>query len=328
MVVLVVYVDDLIIIGSIMKEVQKTKEELRSKFKLEDLGELRYYLGILFERYGTKAVLNQEAYCERVLRKFGMNNCASVPTPMVTNIDELFGAKPKDDTERKRMKRLPYRSVVGSLMYLSCHTRPEISYSVGVLARQVSDPAMVHWTAAKRILRYLRGTTQKEIIIGDNNSEREGSSVLRAFCDSDWVGDKSDRKSTGAYWVFLNNVIVTWRSWKQNCVAASSTEAEYISLSECVREVIYLQNILSELGDDVGTVAISEDNQSCIAWTEVEGKRSKHVHVRYHIAYEAARNGEVELKYCPTSEMVADALTKPLGPQKFWHLTERMAMSN
>lgn len=139
------------------------------------------------------------------------------------------------------MNSIPYRSLMGNLMYLSCHTRPDISYSVGVLARYITEPAVVHWTASNSSLRYLRGTSAKGIIVGDVGSE----SVMTAFSDSDWVGDKSDRKSTGAYIVLLNGGISTWKISKQKCVAASSTEAEYISLSNCVREVQYARNLLS-----------------------------------------------------------------------------------
>ena len=326
MVVLMVYVDDLLVLSPSIAEVRKVKTELRSQFKVQDLGILRYYLGIVFERNGNRATLTQGAFCERVLKKFCMDKRAPVPTPMVQNIDGILGAKPSGDAERKKMEIIPYRSVVGSLMYLSCHTRPDIAFAVGVLARHVSDPAIVHWTAAKRILRYLRGTTENGIVIGEAKKRNGKCSMMNGYCDSDWAGDRTDRKSTGGYILLLNGGFITWKSYKQSCVAVSSTEAEYIALSECVREARFLRRILAELDDEIGSVEIAEDNQSCISWTEVQGKRTKHVDVRYHLSREAANAGVFHLIYCPTTEMAADMLTKPLGPQKFQRCAELLPL--
>ena len=325
-VVLAVYVDDLIIMSPNRMEVDKTKEKLRVKFKLEDLGELRYYLGIKFERNGRKMILNQEAYCQRILKRFGMDQAASCPTPMVANIDELLKRKTVGEKEQEEMEKFPYRALVGSLLYLSCHTRPDISFAVGVLARFLDSPSLEHWKAGKRVLRYLVGTSTKGIVVGSEGSTTEDT-YLSAYCDSDWAGDVSDRKSTGAYIVLLNGGIITWKSYKQKCTAVSSTEAEYIALSECVQKLRYVRKVANELGMDENTTIVYEDNQACMKWAEVQGKRTKHIDVRYHVSREAVENKEVALKYCPSKEMIADALTKPLGPEKYSYLVTKMPMT-
>lgn len=141
--------------------------------------------------------------------------------------------------------------------------------------------------------------------------------MIKSFSDSDWAGNKSDRKSNAGYFGLFNDGFVTWKSYQQKCVAASSTETEFIALSWCVRQVRYVRNLLSELDHDVGSVQIYEYHQLCIAWAGLGGKRSKYVDFRYQIASEAAQNGEIEVPYCSSNEIPADALKQPLAPKKF-----------
>ncbi len=165
----------------------------------------------------------------------------------------------------------------------------------------------------------------KGIRIGDVDGAAEAQ--LSAYCDSDWAGDRADRKSTGAHVLMLNGGCVAWRSFKEKCVALSSTEAEYIALAECCRALVRARRVLHELGVQLPTSKVYEDNQPCIAWAEVGGKRTKHVDVRYHYSREVLEGGEAELRYCKTSEMTADALTKPLGAIKFTRHVAGMAMT-
>ena len=228
-------------------------------------------------------VLNQEADFQRVLKRFGIERAAFCPTPMVANINELLKKKTVNEEEREEMEKFPHRALVGSLRYLSCHTRPDISFAVGVLARFVESSSLMHWKAGKRVLWYLVGTSKRGVVVG-SEEDTSGIPRLSAYCHSDWAGDVSDRKSTGACIVLLNDGIVTWISYKQKCTAESSTEAEYIALWECVQKLRYVRSVEHELGMDQNATIVHEYNQACIKWAETRGKRTKHIDVRYHVS--------------------------------------------
>ena len=166
-----------------MKLDQK-KDQLRVKFKMEDLEELNYYLGINFQSKGKKMVFNQEVYCQRVLKSFGMERAAFCPNPMVANIDELLKTKTVNKKERDEMEKFPYRALKGRLLNLSCHTRPDISFAVGVLARFIESPSLLHWKAGKRVLQYLVGTSNRGVVVGSEGNT-SGIPGLSSYCDSD-----------------------------------------------------------------------------------------------------------------------------------------------
>jgi len=257
-----------------------------------------------------------------------MAAASTAPTPMATTLDVILNSVPKDDAERAIMERVPYREVIGSLMYIACKTRPDITYAVNILARFVNGPSIIHWKSAKRILRYLRGTHTKGVYIGGYNADKSRDEII-AYSDSDFAGDTKDRKSTGAYIVLLNGGLIAWRSFKESCVAISTTEAEYIALATCVRQVSYMSRILRDLGVMFHTPStIYEDNAACIKWTEVDTKSSRHISVRYHIAREAVSARKVRIEYCESSKMLADALTKALGPQKYRPLIDMYPMGD
>ena len=211
-----------------------------------------------------------------------------------------------------------YQSVVGSLMYLATCTRPDIAYAVGMLARFSSKPNQSHWVAVKRVLRYLKGTVNYGLLYGDD------SGVL-AYSDADWVGDIDDRKSTSGYMFQIAGGPVSWRSKKQDTVALSTAEAEYVALANAAQECAWMRRLLSELGDSQrGPTNILEDYQSCIAMAKnpkFHG-RAKHVDIKHHFIREQVSDGSIELKYCPTGEMLADMLTKGLAQQRFSFLRE------
>lgn len=190
------------------------------------------------------------------------------------------------------MEHKPYKELIGSLVYLSQKTRPEISYAVSILCRAAQNPSPEHWKAAKRVLRYLNESTDFGIEIGQSNGRNKTGSEDEnfAYCGSDWAGDRKDRKSTAGFVIFLNGGIVSWSTKKQKYTAFSSTEAKYVALSDCVKQVIFTRQILEELASDCfeKPTTIYENNQSCISWMLNPGKRGKHIEVRYHYTREMA----------------------------------------
>eukprot|EP00873_Tetraselmis_striata_P039364 jgi/Tetstr1/459628/TSEL_004984.t1 len=210
---------------------------------------------------------------------------------------------------------MPYQALVGSLLYAMVATRPDIAEAVSKLCRVMAKPEERHWQAAKRVLRYLKGTKT----LGLTFSGGKADGLLHGYCDADWAGDVVSRRSTTGFVFMLCGAAVSWKSQLQATVALSTAEAEYMALCAAVCEALFLRELLRELccAQSEATV-IFEDNQSCIALTRnpMTHGRSKHIAIKYHFTREKVLSGEVAIEYCPTAQMVADALTKALGRLK------------
>ena len=174
----------------------------------------------------------------------------------------------------------------------------------------MSDPSQSHWEQAKRVLRYLKGTAESVLMYGG-----APSSKVVGWSDSDYASDIGERRSRTGYVFMLNGAAVSWKSQRQQTVALSTAEAEYMALTAATQEAMFLKQLLHEIHQDSGSpVTIHEDNQSCIALSKnsMTTGRSKHMDVRYHFCREKVESGDIEVQYCATENMLADVLTKPL----------------
>ena len=316
-----VYVDDIILAGRDEKRLQEIKGDFSKKFDIKDLGELKYFLGMkVVQIKGNNYIwIGQPAYTKNLMKSYGMQDSNPTSTPVDVN-SKLQPAKDTDEP----LNQTKYQSAVGSLMYLAVSTRPDISYAVNNLARFNSNPQKEHWTALKRVLRYLNGTINHGLLYKQGGPER-----LVGYSDADWAGDLSDRKSTSGYIFMFSGGPVSWSSKKQKCVALSTAEAEYVALSAAVQECIWLRQLEAELSstNDVPTL-IFEDNQSTIGMAknpQFHG-RAKHIDIRHHFVREQLAHGTIQLKYCPTTEMTADILTKGLNRERYSKLREKASI--
>lgn len=228
------YVDDLIFMGSNDKMVEDFKDAMMREFEMTDLGLMKYFLGLEIRQGKFGIFVSQEAYAKDILKKNKMEECKPVATPM-----EL-GMKLSRFEGGNQVNASNYRSLVGSLRYLTC-TRPDIAYSVGIVSRYMEDPRHSHLKAIKRILRYIRGTESLGLLYSKANGFK-----LVGYSDSDWCGDVDDRKSTSGYVFYMGNTAFTWLSKKQPIVTLSTCEAEYVAASWCVCHTIWLRNLLRE----------------------------------------------------------------------------------
>ena len=239
MFIVAVYVDDIILGGKSESKLMEVKKELSKTFEMKDLGPLHHFLGVKIIQDSITGTIwiGQQSYTEKILQRFGMHNSKPVGTPVNPDIKLIAGENP-DDVCNQQM----YQAVVGSLLYLSTKTRPDIAYAVGSVARFCANPTKEHWTAVKRILRYLNGTIKLGLLY------RESTSVkIAGYTDADWAGDVGDRKSTSGYMFLLGGAAISWKSNKQTCVALSTAEAEYVALSTAAQEAIWLQQLTSDL---------------------------------------------------------------------------------
>ena len=310
--IVAVWVDDLILITENHKDMSAVKKNLESRFKMKDLGALHYCLGIsvVQDREGGYLQLHQRQYILTLLEKYGLMNAKPASTPADTNVHLV-----KDDGVSKRVDSGIYQSMVGSLLYAAIATRPDIAQAVSAVSKYNCNPSQVHLTAVKRIFRYLNGTLDLAL-----EYQKSSGGSLVGYADSDWGGDRDDRHSTTGNIFMLSNGPVSWLSKKQSTVALSTTEAEYMALSSATQEAIWIQRLLEDLGtvQDDG-ISIQEDNQGAIALAKnpIAHARTKHIQIRYHFVREAVEEGIINLNYCPTEDMVADILTKPLCKGRF-----------
>ena len=295
---------------NILEEVQKLKYSLSQKFKMEDRGKIKQFLGLRISQNEDGISVDQELFIQKVLRRFRKEDCKLHRTPA-----EII-LKLETSSEQDDIDKTAYRSLVGSFLYVSKQTRPDITWITNQLSRHMQNPTQQHWIAAKRVLRYLQFTKTMKIVY-----EGHYDLKLQAASDADWSGDASDRKSTTGFYYKLSNSggAISWNCKKQNTVALSSCEAEYKGMCAAVQEAISLSQILEDLLiPQMKPTQIAEDNQSCIklCYNPVFHKRSKHMSTKLHYIREKVEDGSVEIFYQPTEEMAADIFTKALGSLK------------
>jgi hypothetical protein len=297
-----IYVDDIISLDNDPELRRAIIGKLSKRFKVTDIGETKWILGTKVERKDGTIKLHQEKYVNDILQRYQMLDCKPAVTPIVPG---------QKDEEKKPFEDINlYRSVVGSLIYLSVVSRPDIAYAVGKVGQKMSNPTQADWMAAKRILRYVR----KDTGLGPTYS-KDSSKEVTGYADSDWGGDLEARRSTSGYVFTLGGAAISWSSKRQQTVALSSTEAEYMALCSATQEAIYLKALLKDLKHEQNMIKIHQDNQGSMmmARNAVVSRRSKHIDIKYHFTREKLASKEIELKYIPTDEMVADCLTKAVS---------------
>lgn len=306
--IIAVYVDDLAILAKTEANMNKVKKCLAIHFKMKDLGELHYCLGVCVEwsRNRTSLWLHQKHYVLSLIQKYGLQDANTVATPADVSVRLTV-----EDGVSNTVDPIAYQSIVGSLMYAATATRPDIPFAVGVLSRFCSKPTTAHFTAAKRVLRYLKGTSGLAL-----KFDKTVDGTLIGYSDADWAGDLDDRHSTSGNLFIMAGGTISWTSKKQATVSLSTAEAEYIALSTATQEAIWLRRLLVDLSSKQSSpTVIMGDNQGSIAIARnpVSHNRTKHIDIRYHFIRKALQDGATDLCFCPSSEMIADVLTKPLS---------------
>lgn len=248
-------------------------------------------------------------------------------TPL-TNENEWMEKLSLTKENEEEMKNIPYREAIGSLMFLSTRTRPDISTAVNILAKHSANPHPIHWKGVKRIFRYLQGTVDEGLII--RGAQAINELVLHCSVDADWATDIEDRRSRTGVVCCINDNSIWWKSRKQTSIAASSCEAEFMALFEGCKDVVWLRNLLCNLGVCPGRepTEIRHDNQSSITWAENTGMRKvKHIDLRYNYSQHMIADGVVVLKYVSTDENIADIFTKILSGTKFQKARRKLGVS-
>jgi len=300
---ILVYVDDLIAAGERLAGVEAIKSGVAAKFEVRDMEEVKDFIGtkVMRDKKTKKLTLSNPGHIMALLQAFGMDTCTPNKTAMASGVKlSKTGENLLPDGNR-------YAELVGSLLYLSTTTRPDISFAVGVLSRFMSCPEQDHMRAARGVLRYLRGTFRLGVMYG-------GNEALQGYADAYWAGDIDGRRSTTGFIFTLNGGPISRASKRQSTVATSTAEAAYVAAAMATKEALWLRKLLLALGVVGGAVPMGEDNQSCLALVnnpEATG-RTKHVDVAYHMVRDYQARGDVAFYFLRSAEMPADGLTKPL----------------
>ncbi|PNY00673.1 retrovirus-related Pol polyprotein from transposon TNT 1-94 [Trifolium pratense] len=312
-----VYVDDLLLTGNSSSFLKDFKTTLAAKFSLKDMGNPSHFLGVELLPTSTGIFLSQQHYIRDILQKGNMLDAKPVCTPMATSTSV------SSESNIPNCDATLYRSIIGSLHYLSI-TRPDVAFAVNKLSQHMQNPTTTHMQALKRILRYLKHTISHGLHLARNTSL-----TLTAFCDADWGGDNADRKSTGAYIVYLGSNAISWSCKKQPTVARSSTEAEYRTIGSTTTELLWLQQLLKELGIQIShTPTIFTDNigANYLCVNPVFHTRMKHLAIDYHFVRDLVAKKELQVSHVPSSHQLADLLTKPLSRTRHEFLTSKIGV--
>ncbi|KAL5774663.1 hypothetical protein ACOSP7_012220 [Xanthoceras sorbifolium] len=314
---ILIYVDDILLTGNDLHEMERLKRFLLKRFHIKDLENLKYFLGIEFSRSRKGIFMSQRKYVLDILQDFGLLGACPNNFPMEQNLKltPTDGALLNDPTK--------YRRLVCRLIYLTV-TRPDIVYSVRTLSQFMQEPRILHWDAVIRILKYIKGTPGQELLLPSKNSL-----TLKAFCDSDWGGCRAIRRSVTSYCIFLESFLISWKSKKQVNVSRSSAEAEYRAMTNTYLELTWLRYILHDLKVSQTTPApLFCDNQAAlhIAANPVFHERTKHIEIDCHIVREKVQAGIINPSFISSHLQLADVFTKVLGKDKFVNLHNKLGL--
>lgn len=313
---LLLWVDDILLFGE-KKRIEELACKLKKEFSAKDVGYLNCFLGTEIVRDKETIKISQHKLIEKILDKFGMTNCKEATNPM----EAKFEYDPNEP-----IIEIPYRELVGSLIYLAQISRPDITYATSYLSRFLDKPTQALWTAGKRVLRYLKKT--KELSLVYRKDDPGNNMKLMCYTDADWASDKTDRKSVSGMAIFHCKNLVSWCTKKQQTVALSSAEAEYISSSVCTTEALYLKGLLADFTQQETQCKLLVDNQGAIHMiTNYENtKRSKHIDIKVNFIKDVFNKKLISVEYISSETNIADVFTKALNVSKFVFFRDKLCL--
>ena len=309
---IVIWVDDIVVSASTEGELNATKSLLKKEFRMKDLGPISYFLGIQFHQDPITYIIemNQSHYLKGVLQRFNMADCKPKTTPCEVNL-QVYDDN-QDSSSDKTQDTRRYREIVGSLVYAMTCSRPDLAWIVTKLSQHLNNPTEADWITIKHVLRYIKGSLNHKLVF---KKSKDGLEAI-GYSDSDLASSKEDRKSTTGFCFTLNSEgpMISWKSKKQQTVALSSCEAEYMALTAATQEAIFLSNLAEEFGIVTDSpTRIFGDNQGSIALVKnpVNHEKTKHIDIKHHFVREKFSEGIIDIMYIPTSDNIADLMTKP-----------------
>nr|KAJ0207190.1 hypothetical protein LSAT_V11C500269530 [Lactuca sativa] len=297
--------DDMLIFGTDLEEVDKTKKFLSSSFDMKDMGEAEVILGIRISKGNNGISISQSHYIEKILKKFNFENCSPVSTP----IDPSLKLLPNKGSP---VSQLEYSRAIGCLMCVMISTRPNIAYVVGRLSRYTSNPSSHHWQAVSRVFKYLKGTMNYGLTYSGYPS------VLEGYSDASWINNLDDHSSTSGWVFLLGGGAISWASKRQTCITNSTMESKFVALSAAGKEAEWLRNLIYEIPlwpKPISTISIRCDSTATLAkaYSQVYNGKSRHLGVRHSMIRKLIMTGVISVEFVRTQLNLADHLTKGLA---------------
>jgi transposase InsO family protein len=323
-VIIILYVDDITILGDSLNTIKQIKSSLANRYEMTDLGEITSYLGVNIKRDRSQKRLeiDQSHYIVEIVSRFGLADANPAPTPLPSGAESHLE---KHDGEASQADIKLYQQMIGSLLYAQLGTRPDISFAVSRLAQYASNPSSHHIRLAKHVLCYLKGTSDLRLCY--DGARGNG---LYGHSDSSWADDPDDRHSTSGYVFLLADAAISWCSRKQQTAAQSSTEAEYMQLADAGNQAKWYRMFMEELGYDVDApVPILEDNKGAVdlSLKPMTGRKTKHIPLKFHVIRDYVENQDVDIIRTPTGEVLADGFTKPYARIKLTHFVSGLGLA-
>ena len=313
------WVDDILIFTNEDNEASEIKSSIGKFMQINDQGVVNNFLGMQIQMKDGTIAISHEGYISKLLEKLNMSDCKVAKDPM-SNV--------QFDENSKSFDENLYRKLIGSLLYLSVSTRPDIAFAVNRLAQFNNCPKETHFVAAKTVLRYLKGTTKVSLKYSKDSS---GNNNLLCYSDAAW-GTQKDRKSISGVLIKLNenDSPVISRSSKQSLISLSTCEAEHIALTLLIQEIKFVQNILTSIQLNVDNVSVHTDSQSAMALIRnpIISQRSKHIDLKYHFCRQFFQDGSADLLYMDTNSNIADLFTKVLNWIKFKQFVSKLSFAS
>lgn len=332
-ILILLYVDDILIIQTDGTDVSAhIKTKIQEKYKMTDLGEVHQFLGFEIIHTAEGIFVSQRHYLEQLVIRYEMQDAVPASTPLDPHVrldNPNCADKPLDDKQK-----MLFQSIVGSIMYAAMGTRPDLAFAASTLSRFLTNPLSMHLTAAKQVIRYVKGTVNLSLFY---SSDTAHSDKISGYTDSDWAGSLKDRKSVSGHIFFSGDAPVSWQSKKQSVVALSTLEAEFVAASNATREALWVGKLVTEITNRTSLklppkssepIKILCDNQGALKLihTGVAKAQTRHIDVKFHHSIDEERKGNVHFDYVKTAENTADLLTKGLAGPAHHAMLERCGL--
>ena len=316
------YTDDTFGASNTDEEASRRKDEIGRVWEIKDVGEMEYFLGMRVQqdlKLGTVR-LTQRPYWELVLNRFSLTHIIPRNTPLPVGIVLDSNMSPKTVSERKEMYDKPYHPVLGSVMWGQLATRPDLAFSVSLLARFQANPGIDHWNALMHVIGYIKNTMDYGLTYS-----RDYELSPTAFVDADYGGCRDTRRSTSGYVFLMAGGAVSWSSKRQATVALSTVEAEYVAMSRCTQQMAWMHSWLDEVEIEYSLPGVIKgDNRGAIALTKntKDHGKVKHIDIRHHYIRELLKSGNIVMEQVSSADNLADIFTKPLPRDHHHRLLE------
>lgn len=326
-VILLLYVDDIVLLGKTRKNINEVIEIIKKNFEIKIMGKTSKLLGVQFEERNNNLTICQQDYIEKMYERFEKFKIPITSLPISKGVVLNKQQCPTDENTILEMKKYPYRSLIGILSFISSRTRPDVTYITNVLSRFQENPAPQHWSAALKTLGYLRGTSHLKLNLSNVHPLR-----IEGFTDAAYA-DCDDRTSTAGHLIYVGQAPILWRTFKQKQVSLSTMEAEFCSMTEAAKEITWISRIVSDcvskelISDNlkIPKVLLTDSTAAMFyAKSPVENSRTKHISVKFHFIRNLLYEKLFELKHVRSEVNYADIMTKPVTKNSLKFFNDKM----